>query len=585
MLNKTLLGSLLALASLAPLGGCGKKPQARPQVATTPAAPVAPDRGPTGPGAEPDQTSGGVPLAGAPANVAHAAIALARRPDSATRQLIAAGEAARPMARALLASLNLQELEGALDYFAAVPDDGALGSIAPLLAHDAATVRDAARRALAGHRGSLLAQAVAPLTESPKAAVRIDAVRTLAGIGGLLARAALVLRLDDADDTVVLEAGSALSRLGPPVDQAALDALFAREDARPAQLRAALTIAGRAGGVVPPAVVDKALTANDEVLATVAARAVAAVPAGERAPLVERTSKDPRDAVRRGLLEGVSASDDPTLRATAERLAREAVTSGSVELRVAAASALAALLPESARKAARTTPAAPDAPPAPTDTASAPKDEAGPPPAAVVPAPPAGFDPATFGPLPALLLGLLDDPAPPVRRAAGVLLARDLPGPITATALDARVTREDDAVTQQILLSALTRIGTRDAFARVIARLEAEPIGKLAHIALIRAAGQEIPREVAAWTAWLNARFGAPRAATDGPGAAAPEGDTAVDAAPGAPAPTEVVPLPDGTLPAHIGPDGNWIPRKPPPLPPGYKKPDTPRPLVTGAPG
>ncbi|PKN54442.1 MAG: hypothetical protein CVU56_26595, partial [Deltaproteobacteria bacterium HGW-Deltaproteobacteria-14] len=148
MLNKILLGSLLALAGLAPLGGCGKKPSARPQAATAPAAPAAPDRGPTGPGAEPDQTSGGVPLAGAPSDVARAALALARRPDSATRQLIAAGAEARPVARALLASLNLQELEGALAYFAAVPDDGALSSIAHLLGHDAATVRDAARLAL-----------------------------------------------------------------------------------------------------------------------------------------------------------------------------------------------------------------------------------------------------------------------------------------------------------------------------------------------------------------------------------------------------------------------------------------------------
>ncbi|PKN58830.1 MAG: hypothetical protein CVU56_03510 [Deltaproteobacteria bacterium HGW-Deltaproteobacteria-14] len=145
--------------------------------------------------------------------------------------------------------------------------------------------------------------------------------------------------------------------------------------------------------------------------------------------------------------------------------------------------------------------------------------------------------------------------------------------------------REDDAVTQQVLLSALARVATRDAFARVIARLEAEPIGKLAHIALIQTAGTEIPRDVAAWTAWLNARFGAPRAIAEPPDAAAPEGDAAVGAEPAAVAPSEVVPLPDGSLPAHVDPNGRWIPRKPLPLPPGYKKPDTPRPQVTDAPG
>jgi|GEM_PF-2823223 len=578
---KILLGTVLALALV--VGACGKKPKPRQHTADPAAATsAAPDRGPLGPGAVADKTAGGVSLAGAPQEVAQAASALARRQDSATRQLIAAGEPARPVARALLGSLNLPEVEGALAFFAAHPDEEALPDIARLVGHDAASVRQAARHALKGRHGSLLAQKIAPLTEDPRADVRVGAVRTLAGVGGLLARTALVARLADEDDTVVLEAASALSRLGPPADQPALDKLFANAEARPVQLRASLIVARRADGRVPAEAARRALASEDEALAAAAARAFPQTTYENTAAALAELSEDARPVVRRALLDGLVAVGAEAHRADIERLATAALAHEDVPLRVAGATALAALLPEAASKAARTTPIAP--PPSDGEAPAAP---------AVAEV---HFDPATFGPIPNRLLALLADDAPPLRRAAAVLLSDRLAGPITASRLDARVDEETDATTQQVVLSALARVRTRDAFERVIARLDSKPLGRMAHQALILAARLEIPRDAAAWRAWLERRFGSAVAGTTvdelpdetPPADGAPTDDPATantDDPAAIPKAGEVEPLPDGTIPAHYDENGRWIPRKPPPLPPGYRKPDKQKPQLTNVPG
>lgn len=499
MTRLTLLALLVAAASAA----CGKKPEAP----KAPAPPPAADRGPSttavDAGAVPLVTPGGVALEGAPEAVARAAAALATRPDSATRELIALGDAAAPVAVALLESKNLVELEGALAFLREVTHPSAVKPITGLLSHDAEAVRDAARRTLARYDGVGLAAGVIPLLASDAAALRIDAARALARIGGDDARGALVKRLDDPDDGVLLEVAAALGHIGGAVPQGAIDALAA-DDARPAQLRAALSLARRVGLVAPASAIARGLSADDPALASDAARAIASAPDDDRGRLVAMAWESTRLDTRRALLEGLTSHPAAAARARAEALARGALTDADPGLRAIAADALGRLIP-------------------PLDAADASSD----------------LDADRHGPLPALLLPLLADTAPLVRRTAAARLVAALPHPAVIAAVDARLDDEPDAGTRQVFIYALARVGTRDALGRVIARVADEALGPASHLALMRVSGEQHPRDAAAWRAWLERALdpNAPPAepapeTTSPPEGHAPSGDEAPKAPP-----------------------------------------------------
>lgn len=502
--------SLLALLFVTASAACGKKPE--PPKA--PAPPAAADRGPSatavGPGAVPLVTPGGVGIEGAPEAVARAAAALATRPDSATRELIALGEAAAPVAMALLASKNLVEVEAALVFLREVNHPPAVKPITGLLSHDAEAVRDAARRTLARYEGVGLAAGVIPLLASDAAPLRIDAARALARIGGDDARGALVKHLDDADDGVLLEIAAALGQIGGAIPQEAIAALTA-DGARPAQLRAGLSLARRLALVAPTAAIERGLSAEDPALTADAARAIASAPDADRERLVAMAWESTRLDTRRALLEGLTAHPSAGARARAEALARGALADADGDLRAVAADALGRLIPPLAADDASTALAA-----------------------------------ERHGPLPDLLVPLLEDQAPLVRRTVAARLLASLPHPAVIARVDARLDDEPDAGTRQVLIYALARVGTRDALGRVVARVGDDTTGPASHLALMRVSGEQHPRDVAAWRAWLERAFD--------PNASTP-----------AEPPTEPAQPPPSAPGADDAPSGDAPPTSPPP--------------------
>jgi len=452
--------TLALCCALSLAAACGKKPEPKLE------PPPRPDPGArveSGPAALPSRTAGGVTLGDAPQAVIDAALSLATQRARAVNTLIEAGDDARDVALALLDSLNFEELRGALDYFAAVPHPGAGQRIGRLLQHDAATVRDSARRALEGlaaDRGAGADARIAGVIDalaSDRAALRADAARTLGGLGATSAAPQLARLLTDPDPEVASEAAVALARLGGGAESApireAIEAILGDEDAALHALEAALLVARRRGLEVPGPILEGHLSSHEPRRVAAAARALDAAPPGAWRDLFAAAFADARPAVRRAAIEGAVRRAGEAPGALVERAAKDSDAS----VRVAAAGLIA-------RRGAGS--------------------------GATIPQ----------------LAALLGDPSPLVRRAA-IAHLRGFDGgegPISA-----RLDVEADEDTVALALFGLAGTGRRAALEAVADRLEHPGTRAIAVAALSSAMGTHAPgSDPAAWRALLSARLG-----------------------------------------------------------------------------
>lgn len=465
-------GRLSALAALAAVGllassaaACGEKPKPRPTPAAS--APPPATAASAGPTSNVAITAGGVTLDDATAPSAKAALTLATSRPSAVKELIAAGPAAAPTAMALLTSVNLEELRGALEYFAEVPSAAAAPAITRLLKHDAAAVRDAARLALVATGGDALVTSAVALLDSPSPGVRVDAARTLATVDGAgLAAPKLQAMLSDPDPAVVAEAAIALARVGGELDEAALTAMITSADAPAATRQAALLVARRRGVAVPAEAVRSALAGDVIELAAEAARALQVVPEAERGALVDQALADARPAVRRAVAEALGHASSPALAKAGLAATRKLASDPDPTVRAASLYGLAR----------------------------------------------GGDDDV------ARVKAALGDESALVRRAAAATLA-SMPG--GQAAIIAALDKEQGAATKRFMVKVLGAIPTRASLLAIAAELTDTDIQDEALLALGRIAQTvEYELDAAKWRGWIDAHYPPP----------APPGDKAPDA-------------------------------------------------------
>ncbi|MEZ4269686.1 MAG: HEAT repeat domain-containing protein [Myxococcota bacterium] len=458
----------LAPALLSIASGCrsSRRTVERPPVAgaTTPAeaAPL--------PARAAGESAGGVSLSAIEAPIRRDALALAARRAHAVDRLIRRGESAEPAMTALLASKNLEELQGALEWFVAIHPEGGTGDIAALAAHPSDSVRALVIDALAAKDARGHASAIAGLLGDPAAAVRAKAAITLRRFGDASASEALVARVQDTDPFVALESAHAAAAVG---GAEATKALIAEaRGGTPLARRAALHGLRRMEQTVPLEVLDQALESPELDLKLEGIKGLR-LAEEEAAPTrlgLQLASADP--VVRRVALETVFATDAKA----GVQAARGMLTDASPEVRATALALLVA------------------------------SDEGG---------------------VSALeLAGFLSDPQAGVRAVAAAY-AGSRSGDELRQALIGRLTAETEVPIRRMLVEALASVGDRSTVDALIAVL-AEPRSPLLDesvAALQRITGQQFGADPDAWRAYASGNAAAPApepAADDTPPAVDP---------------------------------------------------------------
>lgn len=456
--------------------GCGKKPKPHPTPprtaagapATAPAVPTPPPESP------PTRTRGGVELASAleeagdaRERVFAAADLLARERPAGVKRLIAEKTRAKATVLALLESLNLDELIGALEVLQADGDPTgaraqAADKVFALLDHEVAAVRDAAfETAPLVADGAALAKLLPDLAPDRKVAV----VRLLAGWDGASIDDALWPLVAGSDTDLAIEAALAATspekRLSDTIASRIRELLAEADDH---ELRLGLMMLRRleANAGTPAAdrlpawrkaAIDRALQSKDAALMLEGVRSSRALAVADREPLYEQLVLDPRSAVR-----AVTAEVLVHHRGKArDTLVAKLLEDAEGEVRMAAAGARARF--------------------------GSPKDRR------------------------AALTPLLHDPNRGVRLAAAMSLAdREL---ITGSVplLVKQLGRETSQGTKSIL-GALTQSGDKEALLAVIELIGGEDknLAVAAHFALKNATGQDFEDDLGAWRGWLEQR-------------------------------------------------------------------------------
>jgi HEAT repeat protein len=323
--------ALLALPSIA--AGCRSSrravEQASPPPAATAVAPV------VLPARAAGESAGGVSLAAVEPAVRRDALTLATRRAHALDRLIRRGPSAAAAMTALLASKNLDELEGALEWFAAIHPDAATGDIAALATHSSESVRALVVDALVAQDARAQATTLAGLLGDPSPLVRAKAAMALRRFGDASATEALLARVQDSDPLVALEAAHAAAAVGGADAWKAL--LAEARGGTPSARRAALQGLRRAEQSVPLEVLDAAL-ASDELDLKLEGIKGLRLAVEEAAPTrLGLQLQDRQPVVRRVALETVFATDAKAGTAAA----RGMLGDGDRQVRAAAVALLA----------------------------------------------------------------------------------------------------------------------------------------------------------------------------------------------------------------------------------------------------
>lgn len=450
----------LAPALLSIAGGCRSSRRTVERPASAEAA--APAQAPPAPARAPGESAGGVSLAEIEAPIRRDALALATRPAHAIDRLIRRGESAEPAMTALLASKNLEELQGALQWFVAIHPEGATGDIAALAAHPSDRVRALVVEALAAKDARGHASALAGLLGDPSPVVRAKAAATLRRFGDASASEALIARVQDADAFVAMEAAHAAAAVG---GADAFKALLAEaRGGTPLARRAALHGLRRMEQSVPLEILDQALESPELDLKLEGIKGLR-LAVEEAAPTrlgLQLAASDP--AVRRVALETVFATDSKA----GVQAARGMLSDGSPEVRAAALALLVA---------------------------------------------------ADDGGVNALeLAGYLSDPLLGVRAVAAAY-AGSRSGDELRLALVGRLTAETEVPVRRMIVGALASVGDKSTVDPLIAVL-AEPRSPVmddAVTALQRITGQTIGADPAAWRAYAAGEPPVPPADANAP--------------------------------------------------------------------
>lgn len=453
----------LAAALLSIAGGCRSSrrtveppsnAEAPAQVAAAPAAARAAG-----------ESAGGVSLAAIDAPIRRDALALATRPAYAVDRLIRRGESAEPAMTALLASKNLDELEGALRWFAAIHPEGGTGAIAALATHPSDAVRALVVDALAAKDARGHASTLAGLLGDPAPVVRAKAAATLRRFGAASASEALIARVQDSDPFVALEAAHAAAAVG---GADAFKALLAEaRGGTPTARRAALHGLRRMEQSVPLEILDQALASPelDLKLEGIKGLRLAVEDAAPARLGLQLGAAEP--VVRRVALETVFATDSKA----GVRAARGMLSDASPEVRAAALALLVA-----------------------SDDGGVNGSE---------------------------LAGYLSDPLPGVRAVAAAY-AGARSGDELRLALIGRLTAETEVPIRRMLVEALASVGDKSAVDPLIAVLAEprSPVMDEAVRALQRITGERFGADPAAWRAYASGEPAKPPA--DGPSGEAP---------------------------------------------------------------
>lgn len=414
-----------------------------------PAAPAPAPPAPAGAGYEDLRTSrGGVALPDdLPYEIADQIFRLPTQRPAVINALVPMAPRPDAVMGLLLASDNLEEVTGALEYFERTGAKGG-AEASKLLDHPVPSIRRQALVTLMAVGASDRAPGIAKALEDADSTVRTLAIRALAKLGGAAGPQALIDKLDDTEEQVTVEVAVALASMKDKnIAPKLLDKL---SSARAATILGALTALRLLEVAVPAEALTKALADARLEVAMGAARAASL--AGPQAPAVLAAAlADARPDVRRVALEATTVLTDEAAVAAAKRAAEDA----SSWVRAASVEVLAARLPEGERVRA--------------------------------------------------LVPLLHDDAREVRQATALVL-----GKTNAEALRPLIGRlgtERDRMTRLVLVRALGQLKDAEAVEPLIAALEAREttdhymIGR----ALKAITGQALGADAKAWRAWLAA--------------------------------------------------------------------------------
>jgi HEAT repeat protein len=454
MKMKRHLASVLVAVTLPGLLVACSKPKA-------PAAPAPAPGAPTGAGFEELRASpGGIVLPDdLPYEIADQILRLPTQRAAVINALVPMAPKPDGVMERLLASDNIEEATGALEYFERTGGKGG-AEASKLLDHPVPSIRRQALVTLMAVAASDRAPAIAKALDDPDSTVRTLAIRALAMLGGATAPQALIDKLDDPEEQVTVEVAVALgSTEDKSVGPKLLDKLGS---ARAATVLGALTALRLLEVAVPAEALTKALADGRLEVAMGAARAAAL--AGPQAPTVLAAAlADARPEVRRVALE--SSAFLPVEAAVAA--AKQAAEDPSPWVRAAAVELLAARLPEAERVRA--------------------------------------------------LVPLLHDDAREVRQATAIVLGKTNPEALRP--LIGRLHSERDRMTRLVLVRALGQLKDPQAVEPLIAALEAREaqdhymIGR----ALKAITGQAFGADAKAWRAWHAAHPGAEPAPAPAP--------------------------------------------------------------------
>ncbi|MFT7582253.1 MAG: hypothetical protein ACI9MR_003935, partial [Myxococcota bacterium] len=293
------LFAILLSATLLTSTHCGKKPGPKPAASDATTGPKAPGQ---------QKTAGGVSLAGVSPEATKAALRVARQRKAGVYDLIQIGDKATPVAVALLDSVNLEELEGGLAVLRTLRAPAATPKMVALMTHDAAAVRDAARKTLETYPPAALGPALMPVLDHADLAVRANGVRFLGTIGYRPAGDKIRGLLSHGNGDLALEAATALARIGDAQHVAKVLPLIDAEGAAVSQRRAAIIVVRRLGGTVPSTVLAKVLASTDAALVREAARAIAPILDPARTALADTAWRHPAEGVKSALVAGLAAA-------------------------------------------------------------------------------------------------------------------------------------------------------------------------------------------------------------------------------------------------------------------------------------